>query len=740
VGDHLITHDDRVYAGQKLLLDVGVNERSLEKSPPPRERWLAQLAKAEVTLAGKPDDPAARFQAGEARFFLGRDAEARKDLDTALASKPLPLALRHRAILHLRNGRPFEAGKDFQAFARGNRDADAVTRLRANLAAYYPDGTTAWATVEEGMTGPKGPALFAEVAKARVLAARIAATRYAAWAAGVVARCGFPGPPAVAVGDAGKHLAAAEELLRRAVDTGATDAPGWADDEEFAPLRGRPAFTRLTAAQPAGAELRYASTWAWRPDREAAGLHGLTREAHLERCRELAAKGWRPAGISIAGGLAASVWHRPAPTAERSVAAGRREAAAAATLLNLKEPRPTWPVWKHRPDPTAQSYLTALAGPLGVDADALVKRLDEEKDASARRALILALGEYADRGLPAAVRGPLVTKLLTWYRDDPDPGVHGAIDWLLRHGHEGPVPRPLDWGQAEKLERIDADLASRRREPPEGARHGWTVNGEGQTYVVVRGPVEYRMGSPPWDAERQDPKDERPHRRIIRHGFAIAASPVTVREWQRFLKERPEVLHSYLEGYAPQPDCPIVGVTMYEAMAYCNWLSKKEGIPESEWCYPGKIEAGMKVPADLLRRKGYRLPMEAEWEYAARAGAGSSRSFGEGEELRRRHAWYLDNARQRTWPIKMKRPNGLGLSDVHGNASCWCHDPGAYYLDYARMGVYQHMLIIEEQRSRVLRGGAFDVAAPFVRSADRNFVRPWSRVSTYGVRPSRTYH
>src|SRR5262249_48873981 len=162
------------------------------------ERWLAQLAKAEVTLAGKPDDVAARFQSGEARFFLGRDAEARKDLDTALTRRLLPLALRHRAILHARNGRRSEAVKDFQAFARGNKDADAVTRLRADLAAYETDGATAWAALEEGLTGPKGPALFVEVARVRVLAARVAATRHAAWAAGVVARGGFPGPPAVA--------------------------------------------------------------------------------------------------------------------------------------------------------------------------------------------------------------------------------------------------------------------------------------------------------------------------------------------------------------------------------------------------------------------------------------------------------------------------------------------------------------------------------------------------------------
>ena len=57
----------------------------------------------------------------------------------------------------------------------------------------------------------------------------------------------------------------------------------------------------------------------------------------------------------------------------------------------------------------------------------------------------MALGEYGEKALPPSVRGPLVRKLLQWYRDDPDAGIHGAIDWLLRHGKEGPLGRPLEW-------------------------------------------------------------------------------------------------------------------------------------------------------------------------------------------------------------------------------------------------------------------------------------------------------
>jgi formylglycine-generating enzyme required for sulfatase activity len=178
------------------------------------------------------------------------------------------------------------------------------------------------------------------------------------------------------------------------------------------------------------------------------------------------------------------------------------------------------------------------------------------------------------------------------------------------------------------------------------------------------------------------------------------------------------------------------GVSWYHAAAYCNWLSRKEHLPE---CYEpneqGQYAQGMRIKADALKSGGYRLPTDSEWEYAARAGALTSRHYGASERLLGQYAWYLANSKVRAWPVGSLLPNDLGLFDTLGNLFEWCQDAAANTSQIA-MRSDKHI----NENDRLLLGGSFGNLPANVRSAYRGWDAPSYRSIGLGFRPSRTYN
>jgi formylglycine-generating enzyme required for sulfatase activity len=401
-----------------------------------------------------------------------------------------------------------------------------------------------------------------------------------------------------------------------------------------------------------------------------------------------------------------------------------RKAQVAVALLQIGHGEPVWPLLKHSADPTLRTYLIHRLSPLGADPAALIGRLEEEPDASVRRALVLALGEFSTDELPEHQRRTLAEQLRRWYRDDPDAGLHGAIDWLLRR-----------WGHGPELEAIDRKLvkaksrpgpASAGRQPGDGVPGRWYVNGQGQTMVVVPGPVEFRMG------------DEGVPVRIPR-SFAIAAKDVTVAQYRALCKDHdPNGKRSAGE--------PIVEICWYNAARYCRRLSEEEGVPEDQMCYPkvAEIEEGMKLPANYLHRTGYRLPTEAEWECACRAGTTTAYSFGDPPELLKHYDWFAENSGNRVHPVGGLKPNDLGLFDVHGNVAQWTQSPGDRNQKRPNKDVIEDLedkQDIEDIKNsgRVLRGGVCNLGAVSARSSVRVDIEPAYRHFDIGFRPARTY-
>jgi eukaryotic-like serine/threonine-protein kinase len=482
-------------------------------------------------------------------------------------------------------------------------------------------------------------------------------------------------------------------------------------------------------------------------------LCGLLGEEHSAKCQSLAAMGWRPMAISLhstaspPGKMATTVWHRPRVPEVTKERLAKRQANAAVALLRMGRTDKVWPLLKHSPDPRVRSYLIHRLSSLGTDAKAVVKRLDEEPDVSVRRALLLALGEFGEKELPQEEREVLLPKLFALYRDAPDPGLHGAAEWLLlRWGQQAEVKAREDEWREEGEERRKEVRAKReerlgqlRQGLTKDGRPQWYVNGQGQTMVVVPGPVEFLMGSPPTEAGRRP--EEVQHRRRIGRTFALAAQPVTKEQFLRFL---PTFSHIEMGRY-PEPTCPIGGVEWYEAAAYCNWLSRQEGIPEGQWCYETNPKGEVvKLRENYLRLTGYRLPTEAEWEYACRAGAVTSRCYGEAEEpLLARYGWYDKNSGGLTWPVGGKKPNDLGMFDMHGQVVSWCQESYRAY-PQATSGLAiedeEDKLDVLSTIERVVRGGSFGHRAVNVRCASRVWLVPTNRYGSVGFRPARTFH
>ncbi len=405
----------------------------------------------------------------------------------------------------------------------------------------------------------------------------------------------------------------------------------------------------------------------------------------------------------------------PAAPVRAKESLARRQASIGVALLVMGRGEKVWPLFQHRPDPTLRSYLIDRVGPGGVGPRLLTVRLAEEKEVSVRRAILLSLGEYGLDRLSQDQRLKLVPRLLHLYREDVDPGIHGAAEWLLRQ-----------WQRDDELTKIDQELATGT---VQGKRQ-WYVNRQGQTMVLVLDASEFWMG-----------EEHLRHRQKIGRSFALASKEVTVEQFRRFRKD-----HYISRGYAPTGDCPVNRVSWYDAVAYCNWLSEQEGIAKDQWCYEpnqyGQYAEGMKMAPNYWQRTGYRLPTEAEWEYACRAGAETAFSFGDSGTLAGKYAWFTGNSLNRSHPGGKLRPNDYGLFDMHGNALEWMQ---SRYEDYGKAGSEitidrkDDITRVNNKDGRMLRGGSFDGPAVNFRSAGRFRILPTTGSNNVGFRPARTF-
>jgi formylglycine-generating enzyme required for sulfatase activity len=417
------------------------------------------------------------------------------------------------------------------------------------------------------------------------------------------------------------------------------------------------------------------------------------------------------------------------PPARGDLRLAERQARLSPALLALSRPDLVWPMLARAEDPSLRTEIIQLLPAYGIDPAPLINHLRTERDTGTRQALIVCLGGFAPDSIPGTARSELKSVLLSWFRTDPDAGVHGAIDWVLRR-----------WGDGGVLDAIERTL----RSPTIPDDRSWYVSPTGHTFALVRGPVTFQMGTVP-GSDPHAGGDESLHDKTIERSFAIGTKEISMHDYRRFCGDNPD-LTSILDRPGvrmriPSDDSAAGAVSWFDAARYCNWLSAREGIPESQWCYPKVIGIGMDLPGDALERTGYRVPTEAEWEYISRAGTTTIWPHGRSEARLTDYAWSLSNAGRLMHPPGLKPPNDRGMFDILGNASEWCiglvdlnRDPNIFRTAHDTLPFAK----ASESFGVDSRGGSFLDPSADIRAANRNIRRVAERLPFFGFRLART--
>ena len=324
-------------------------------------------------------------------------------------------------------------------------------------------------------------------------------------------------------------------------------------------------------------------------------------------------------------------------------------------------------------------------------------------------------GEKAPRR-PADELAPLEIATYLETDNEADPGPRGAKsdqEARQRSAEEQARPREAETrhqqaarqqDRARRLRHEKQRQAARPVKPVEAFRDSLRDGGQGPAMVVLP-PGRFRMG----DLDGSGNSNERPVRTVtISHRIAMGKYTITFEEYDQYVAatnaERPAD-----EGWG-RGSRPVINVNWLEAKAYAAWLSEQTG-------------------------KRYRLPSEAEWEYAARAGTETAYSWGDeiGVNRANGHDSGSEWSHQRTSPVGSFAPNDFGLYDMHGNVWEWGEDywhrnyegapsDGSAWLSGGR------------DRSRVVRGGAWYVYPQGLRAAYRDKVGPSIHIVNIGFR------
>ncbi len=302
----------------------------------------------------------------------------------------------------------------------------------------------------------------------------------------------------------------------------------------------------------------------------------------------------------------------------------------------------------------------------------------ELEEGPLRSAISLGVGGIPVDQTSAAEQAAWQSIWTKWYQTIPDTGTHGATDWALRQWNMALPKLPPSSHSAED--------------------RNWFVNSMGMTMLEIPAGT-FQMGS---DSQVASESEKPVHQVTLTRSFYLSDREVTTAQFLEFINdpetppsEKPNSWNGYDHSISLAENHPIHNRLWIEAVLYCNWLSRREGLTP---CYEGSGQDWEWVPTG----KAYRLPTEAEWEYACRAGTTSEYCFGDAESLLPKYGVF---SASNTEPCGSKFPNSWGLFDMHGNVQELCWD---WPHDYSAKPVNDPIDYRRSLQQRIRRGGSWN--------------------------------